>query len=636
MIALRKITLKQFRAYEDVTIDFNSDSGVFLMSGDNGSGKSTLLNAINWCLYGDTPFYTTIEVKEVLNRHAPEGSKASVEIYADINNKRYRFYREAYKGASGGVLSVMFEDNGNWLPLDGANGQDAVRRILPKDIRHLFFFNGERLKDIFSRNSEHDLKSSVYKVSELNIIDSAISHLKSVEDSYLRQISKQSQNAEKIERFKDAKDKLETTIKGHDEVIAELRNEKRDLDKQISELDKLIKDTAVARQMIDTRDRICKQLEDVKDTLNTLNIDKMDCFQSNYHRLILQDEFEKYSEALEEASEKGLIPPPVSPKVTERILRDGRCICNRPIGECEREFIQSQHDEYSREQELQFLTDGIYAFSSVNKSLSDAKYIFKDILDSIRDKNGEKIKLEEDLKKINTSLEDVDVTKHDNPEFRRTHLENKRGNIDMKIGGIGAEKLRFQDDLKKCETELKKNIDQDTSTKDLEDKRQKAHELQNSLHNIKGTMEKSIRNKLKNSVWEVFSSILPNTNFRSLEIDDDYAINLEASDGVVYQTSMLATGPTKVLGLSLAYGLSKDLGYTDVPLLIDNLYGDVKDTHYLDITRMISSLAKNKQVVIMDLNIEKTELMFEDDVISQKFQIERSADDNKTIIEEIK
>ncbi len=46
MIVFHHIRIKQFRAYEDVSVSFDANTGIILMHGDNGSGKSTLLNAL--------------------------------------------------------------------------------------------------------------------------------------------------------------------------------------------------------------------------------------------------------------------------------------------------------------------------------------------------------------------------------------------------------------------------------------------------------------------------------------------------------------------------------------------------------------------------------------------------------------
>jgi len=637
MIALHHIAIKQFRAYENIAINFDNNTGVILMHGDNGSGKSTLLNAINWCLYGDTPFYTTTAVTAVLNKHAPQGAVAEVEIIASIEDKKYRFYRKASSDvAHGGILEVSYEANGNWSVLDGASGNDAVRRILPKDIRHLFFFNGERLKDIFTHNNEHDLKSSVYKVAELNVIDNAIDHIKSVENFYLKQISQVSRNAQKIDQLKDAKETFEASLLGHDEVLEDYKKEKRDYKLEIAELDKIIKDTALARQYISQRDSIKERLGEIDNRLQNAKLNRIELFQKNYHKLLLLQNTKDYKAELESASNAGIIPPPINPEVTSEILRNGVCICGRCIGDKEREFIEKQHDDYKAKDELRFLTDGILTFANLDSKVRDIKFELTDVMDSIQDDTEKKKDLQEQLTKINETLSEIDASKmHDNPEARRTKLENKISNLDMLIGGAANNKLAVQEKLHEVEKDLKKNISEDRSTDHLEQKRLTAERLRQKLLECKVLMESSIRDKLKKSVWQTFSTILPDTNFIEINIDERYDITLLANDGTIYTTNILSVGQTKALGLSLTYGLSKDLGYSEIPLLIDNLYGDLSESHYADVTNIVSALAVDKQVIIMDLNIDKTESLFKGDIVSQRFHIKRSANDNQTVIEEI-
>lgn len=637
MISFKRISIKNFRAYEDVVIDFNSDTGIFLISGDNNSGKSTFLNAINWCLYGDTPFYTTENILEVANNHVADDAIVSVEIFADIRGKRYRFQRSTRRGSPGGVLSVFVENDGNWSALEGVSGQDAVRRILPRDLRHLFFFNGERLKDIFSKTSdEHDLKSSIYKVSEINIIDNAIKHLGIVEEQYLKQISKKNKNSERIEKLREDKEEIESRIEGHTNVINEQLEDRKKLTNKIAKLDKLIKDTAESRYILEKRDDLQEKIKGLKIDLDKLKFDKADAFHQNFHRLLLNDEFREYSTALIDASRQGVIPPPINPTVTKRILDGGVCICGRDVSDHERNYIENQHHEYERMQELQYLTDGILTFEQIKTELPDIGYSYRDIMKDERMKRDEKAKLEEELKKVNESLEGIDEARaHDNPELRRTRLLERIERINMQLGSDGRNKDLWLSKLKAVNVELDKVIQQDTSTLRLERLRLKAQALGSSLREAKIIMESAIREKLQKSVWETFSSILPDTNFVEIRLDKDYTMTLMATDGIAYSTGMISEGTTKVLGLSLAHSLSKDLGYTDVPFLIDNLYGNIKDTHYEQMTKMISSLASNKQIVIMDLNIDNTERGFKPGVISQKFALERIISENKTIVKEL-
>lgn len=637
MIVFHQMRIKQFRAYEDISITFDANTGVILMQGDNGSGKSTLLNAINWCLYADTPFYTTTNVTAVLNKHAPKGSRVEVEIIASIDDKKYRFYRTTDSDvAHGGVLEVSYETNGDWTVLDGASGGDAVRRILPKDIRHLFFFNGERLKDIFTLNSEHDLKSSVYKVAELNIIDNAIEHLKSVENGYLKQISKISKNSEKIEQLKDAKDKFEAQLLGHDQVLEEHMQEKRELKAQVAELDKLIKDTALARQYMIQRDTAKERLDEVEQKLKDAYEIQRQNVQENYHLLLLRDQTDEYKKELERARDEGSIPPPISPEVTSEILKNKTCICGRHIGSAEESYIQRQHEDYEAKDELKFLTDGIYTFANLDNKVKNIKYNMLDAIDAIQKATEKKKELQEELSKINKLLAEIDESKlHDNPEARRIKLENKISNLDIIIGGAGNSKKDIQDRLSEVNKELDKNILEDHSTSQIEYRRKTAERLQKELTEIKYKMENAIREKLQKSVWQTFSNILPDSNYVNLMIDESYGITLVANDRVTYQPQNISEGQAKVLGLSLAHGLSKDLGYAGIPLMIDNLFGNLGDAHFSELTNMISSLASDKQVIIMDLNVDKTSGLFSPGIISQRFLIKRSADDNKTLIEEM-
>jgi len=638
MISFKQVNIKNFRAYEDVSVDFNSETGVVLISGDNNTGKSTFLNAINWCLYGDTPFYTTENIKEVLNNHAPDDAVANVEIFAEIKGKRYKFSRSTKRGSFGGVLDVSVENNGDWEVLDRVIGQEAVRRILPMDLRHLFFFNGERLKDIFSKDSEeHDLKTSVKKVSEIDIIDKAINHLGVVEDSYLRQIGKQNKNSEKINTLRDDVKELESNIEGHADVISEKFDELKSIDKKINELDKLIKDTAESRFIIQKRDELEDRIKNIKIEIGNLEADKLDVFHANFHRAALSKEFHDYCEVLIEASRKGIIPPPIDPVVTQKILKSGTCIvCDRVINDKERKFIENQHAEYERMKELQYLTDGIIVNDQVSHQLVDEFYKYKDIVKSLHEKISEKEKLQEELKAANESLEGIDEAKlHQNPELRRTQLLDRKDRLNMTIGSAARNKDLLESKYKLLKRELEKTISKDSSTQDLDKQRVRAQHLRAQLRIMRDSMEKSIREKLQNSIWKTFSSILPNTNYTEILLDSDYSITLIANDGIKYTSGMISEGTTKVLGLSLAHSLSMNLGYSDVPFLIDNLYGNIKDTHFEAITNMISTLASNKQIIIMDLNIDKTEHSFEKGVIAQKFLIDRLSAENKTIIREL-
>jgi DNA sulfur modification protein DndD len=633
MTNLTRVLIKQFRAYEDVEIIFKENNGVVLMSGDNGSGKSTLLNAICWCLYADTPFYSVEDSDEIINKHAPQDAKISVQVEVKIDDNTYVFERNATRDAKGGVLNVQKEHKGNWEQLEPVSGLDAVNKFLPKDIRHLFIFNGEQIAGIFKPDNDKGLKSSIYKVSELEILDKTKMHLALVEAEILNEITKSSKNQSQIDKLKQDRLIKDSEIFKQEEVIDILQKKIAANKVKFDELDEIATKTASARESKLLRDQLVDNLEEIESSLKDLEFDKAEQLQQSYHKALLNDDFVEYVKILEQGEKDSILPPPIRPEVTDKILSSGICICGREIHEHEVKFIKAQHQKNENANELSYLTAAVFTKSKADTDLSDSWYLLADTFKEIADKTKTKEQLQKKIYEYNEILDKVNI-EHDNPIARRNEILDE-----MNIQRSAKTRSELELDTlrkRKRETEdlLKKIIDKDDNTKALESKRLHVQKLIDQVGDLKAEMEESIREKLTKSVSEIFFSILPNTVFNEIRIDSNYSLTLHSDDGRQYMANNLSTGQAKALGLSLAYGLSKDMGYSSTPMLIDNLYGDIKDTHFEDVTHMIEALSKNKQIVVMDLNVNKSLPLFSPNTIKQTFTINRLKSEYKTVITE--
>ena len=608
MVHFDYIKISHFRSYIDTEIEFDSETGVYIINGDNGTGKSTFLNAINWCLYGDTPFYSVKRYIEVANIDDPDGTETSVELWATIDDYKYRFIRRVRKGqGTTGELSVQRAreiDANNYETLDRVESNDAVKQLVPKELRQLFFFNGEQLKDIYSGTGDghNTLRSNVYQVSELDIIDNGINHLTELSKRYYKAITKNNKNKDKCDELKSDIEQLESAIKGSQELIDQYKDEVKDAKARINTLDELIKNTADARSLIEQRDIYDKQIKELDTQIFNLRQDKNEILVENFHSAILFDKFADYVVALNKAKANGKIPAEVDPKVTRAILDSGICLCGHHITDEERALIQQRHDDYEKSEELQFLTDGIYKFSEIANKLPIEGDKYEDRVDRISDLKTQKDNIAKKLKKINEQLEQVDTANiPDHPENERARLLSKIERNGILAVNAAQNKVKKEEEWSEKKTELKRLTSADTDTKDYQDKYEYVEKLIETMSEIKEKMEKIIRAKLEDKMWRVFSDILPNTEYKGIEISDTYSIRLKYKGDQAYSVEMLATGPAKVLGLALIYALSMDLGYKSVPLLIDNLYGDIADTHHEAMSMMINSLAENKQIIVMNL-----------------------------------
>jgi DNA sulfur modification protein DndD len=633
MISLNRIKIVNFRAYEDVEITFNNRTGVILMAGGNGSGKSTFLNAICWCLYADTPFFAIEDSPEIVNMNSAEGSWAQVELEASIDGQTYVFLRKGSNTSRGGTLSVSYEVNGNWTVLDSSSGSDAVKRLLPKDIRHLFIFNGEQISSIFKTGTSHGLKNSIYKVAELNIIDNAVAHLRQVEELYLKEIEHGNKNKKQIEDQRQRQAYLLTDIDREERAVGVLVNQVEVATAKLEELNRVIETTASAREKLQTLAMLKESLTSIDEDLEAINVDKIEKVQDNYHKALLIDEFSQYAEALEQAKKDNLIPPPIVPAVTQRILDSKKCICGRDIHEEEEAFILREHQLNSDKEELRYLTDGILTNQQSKIDLKNVKYMLQDMFTTYDTKSKRKEEIQAKIAEINDSLDDINL-QYEDPNARRNEILKDIFDANAARGRISNKIESLKRELRETDEAINKIIERDASTESLDRKRHYTKKLIHSLLNMKQEMEELIREKLRTSLEETFFHILPNTRFDRIEINTDYSVEL--FEGTTsYATTQISTGQAKALGLSLAYSLSKNLDYASFPMLIDNLYGDLADKHYQDLTNTVEKLSESKQVVIMDLNTEKTRGLFKDGNVKQYFNIDRDETSGVTNVKEI-
>lgn len=607
MIKFNQLRIKHFRQLLDVVFDFDYETGIYVITGANGTGKSTFLNAINWCLYGDTPFNSTVKYIEVANNEDNEGAETYVELFVTIDDLEYRFYRRTQKGQSPiGALTVqcLNPENGDWETLTAASGNDAVRRFVPKEIRQLFFFNGEQLKDNYSgaNTDGGTLKDNIYKISEIEIIDNGIKHLTRLEKSYMSTIAKKMKNAQEIEDIKADIEQYESAIKGCDELIAQYKGEIDEATAKINALNDIIADTADARKLLEDEKRLKDDIDEANAKIDAINLSVNELLVENFGSVVLFDHFTDYAKKLSEAREKDLIPAPVSPKVTQHILQTGVCICHRDLDDESRKFIEEQDADYSKRQELQFLTDGIYEYSGMVRLLPEVRYNYLDKMDELEELRTKKEKRAKELTKVTQALATVNTANlPQNPVFARDTYEAQKTKKIILLTNAGNKKEEAIQNLKAANIKLQSAISQDSSVTDYEKKRVKTGMLIGQLETLRKNMEKSIRTMLEENIWEVFSDIFPETKFSGVEISDTYSINLRTKREKLYSAGMLSTGQAKALGLSLVYALSKDLGYSDVPLMIDNLYGDISKDRHDEVSKMIASLSDKKQIVIMNL-----------------------------------
>ena len=280
MISIKNISIKNFRNYKSTNIDLSSQNGVFFIYGDNGAGKTTLINAVNWCLYGDIVFHGVGQALEVRPNWANDDEVTKVRLIIHDDDRKYQFIRTAVGFDNAGVLEAReIDENGN----AGAGSLppyevDAIiKRILPENIKNLFFLSENFSNEILGHKSTNSLKNNVYKVSELDTINAAIRHLDLTEQYYTKTINKATKDSDKIQQLSERIEFDKRKITENVDAVTHAKNKIAEHEESLSKLKNILENSKQARELIEQRDFFLDQIKDVESELAVDEADITDC-----------------------------------------------------------------------------------------------------------------------------------------------------------------------------------------------------------------------------------------------------------------------------------------------------------------------------------------------------------------------
>lgn len=603
MISIKSVILNNFRNYKDAEVNFPQENGVIFIYGNNGAGKSTLMNAINWCLYGDIVFHGVEPNPDVRPNWAGENDTTEVKLILQNEDNTYQFRRTASGHDNIGVLEAKeISETGNAgrsLPEYEINS--IIKQILPENIKNLFFLSETFSNEILGHKSINSLKSNIYKVSELDTINAAIDHLDLTESYYTKSINKATKDYEKIQSLAEIIEHDKKMVVENEKGIELAKNKIAEHEHEIEKLKEALSNSKQTRELMKQQEFWKNQLDDIEDALAKDDGEITERMQKTFHKVLLVDVIEEYSEALNTARDAGKIPAPINPKIIAQSKRDRICACClRKITDKEIEVMDQQQAKYEEIDRLKFLADGISEFSDLREQIKNSYYILCDAMEDKDKNNKKKISIEEQYEAISEKIDESDAANlPNNPEERRRELEGKIEKWHIRRRDYANNIVELKSEIEKSYAERKRLMNSaGGDAQDLERELDKIKELRNLLVVLRKNTEELIRERIKNGVWESYKKILPDTQFTKISLDEDYSFGFIDKGGFESKVSNLSVGEAKTLALALISTLSNDIGYSDTPLFVDNLFHGIESSHFEDITRCVESLSDKKQIFI--------------------------------------
>ena len=348
---LSSIQLYNFRQFYDTSpiIRFSSgEQNVTVIHGINGSGKTALLNAFTWVLYEEHTRGFLLP-HQLVNKRAIREAKVGevvecwVEITFENNNRKYRLKRRAevlkenekeWSTRNGRKATLQWTDKGGeWRYTHDVD--DAIGRVLPKDLHTYFFFDGERIERIAhpSQDDRTNLGRATKMLLGLEVLERGKRHLDSARKTFEK----------KLEKIGDTE--IQNLLKekgGKEDELAKEELRKSEIQQQIeAHKQRMMKIQERLRQSEDVEDlqAECDRLENDGDKLNeAISQNKKDLkaeIARQGYSVFLIHATGHFRKIVDNLRKRGELPAGIKKQFVDDLLRDEVCICGRLISEHE-------------------------------------------------------------------------------------------------------------------------------------------------------------------------------------------------------------------------------------------------------------------------------------------------------------
>lgn len=185
---------------------------VILFGGLNGGGKTTILEGLQLCFYGPkarlasratTPYKDYL--REVIHRGADPSDGAAVTVrfrrVVEGETRLYEVKRSWRVGTKGLEEFLQVWRDGEHSQLLTDNWSDYIEGYLPSGIAHLFFFDGEQIKELAEgEHAAEILGTAIQTLLGLDIVDRLETDLKVLERRKRAEVM-DDETAEKLARL---------------------------------------------------------------------------------------------------------------------------------------------------------------------------------------------------------------------------------------------------------------------------------------------------------------------------------------------------------------------------------------------------------------------------------------------------
>ncbi|QCC51441.1 AAA family ATPase [Halapricum salinum] len=596
-LKIRGIRYENIREFENLELDFSPEGDephhISLVQMPNGTGKTTTMKLIRTTLLG-----ADLSSDEVRSYRPPEfeAIEGAFEIDLEFEDELFTLRLE--------LDYEMGEFDYRHIKPEEVGGGDTPGHYLPTGLENtitesfvdLFVFNGE-LTEEFIQHGSDEAENALKIVNFLNRLED--------QRDQIREVVKEQQDDENVTTEKGFKN-IKTRLENAEKRLEALLRQKRKLESEIEEHGSNIEELETTRKEIlaenqEQLDRYNELGEDITELKSELEVRTETLLDEMRYPSQLDPDINDDLEELLENMNIMQLPKSTSEEFFTELAESTQCICNRPIGEEEREAIRENADQYLSEDDIGVLN----SLKDHLRSIPDTKD-FEEEFDKLEGKRSElagyqheRGSLDVDDKDLNEKLEDLSnkIQKQQKEmEEKEEVLEALTTNDKALQEQLG---LDWKDNIPLCKhtrNKYEKQIRQASGTVHFG---KKADLLEEIFDEFIDRCLESLKNKQIEETNHKLERIL---GYSRVQVEDiDNSIIVEGRDGTSEGQS-----------LSIAYAYLSTLfedSKLDVPFVIDSPAVSIDYDKREEVAHIISNLFD--QLVIFVISPERERFVSE-------------------------
>ena len=592
------IILENFGAYagrQEAILTPQPGKPIVIFGGMNGGGKTTLLDALQLAFYGSKARISNrgrLSYKDYLrasmhrSSDPSEGSSITVRFHRVIegevrNFELYRYWREGIKGIEetvrvkrDGLIDDIYTDH--W--------DETIENYLPSSIAHLFFFDGEQIKDLAEGGHAAEiLGKAIHSLLGLDLVDRLDTDLK----VYERRKKAETNDPEILNKIKQATGELDLLDKEQETLaLAEgtLVNEAGRLGKTVRELE--VQFHKEGGDLFLQRKGLAEQLNALKTHKHDTESQLRELIAGPLPLLIVEDllaEVEQLARQEGEIRRARLVLDALEERdnaVLENLkhLKIGK----GPIQALERALKSDRHvrsDIAHKELILDANEDLAPKIAHLRgEILPDAEQkakLFQNELEKLEEKIA---RTEEELERV-PSADSIAIIQEQLTQAQTAHNEKLK-----ELNALQLRKEALKKQRETAEQRLEKLGVQGADAQIAEDDRSRilkhSGKVRQTLQKYRAKVVQRHTANMEALMLESFSSLLRKGGLvRGLTINPTtFETTLTGQDGKTLPFDRLSAGERQLLATSLLWGLARASGRS-IPTVIDTPLGRLDSSH---------------------------------------------------------